>query len=277
MTNKELLHADMLDIVFDNRNKEYGAYTIRRDYNKRMLVSLLSGLSLVVLFILLSSFKAKHTDKLPAKKEGAVIVKTYEVPKEVKKEQPKPIEKPKPKPAEPKINPPVATVKYPPIKIVPDEIADKDPVTPQADLDGKQISTNNTNGNPYEGKPTTVEPVVNNTGNGDGEKPQPAFIPNQANPEFPGGQEALLKFLSRNLNTPQDLENGEKKMVKAKFQVDKDGSVTLVAIELSGGSLFDKEVIRVCKKMPKWKPAVQNGVAVAMSYVLPVTFIGVEQ
>lgn len=45
----------------------------------------------------------------------------------------------------------------------------------------------------------------------------------------------------------------------------------------TGGDMFDKEVVRVCKKMPRWKPAIQNGMHVPVSYVLPVTFIGTEQ
>jgi protein TonB len=98
-----------------------------------------------------------------------------------------------------------------------------------------------------------------------------------SNPEFPGGQEALMKFLFRHLNTPAELENDEKRMVKARFKVNPDGSVSLVEIVQSAGELFDKEVIRVCKKMPRWKPAIQNGVAVPMSYLLPVTFIRADQ
>jgi protein TonB len=59
--------------------------------------------------------------------------------------------------------------------------------------------------------------------------------------------------------------------------VDKDGSVNTFEIVTSGGREFDNEVVRVCKKMPRWIPALQNGINVPVSYVLPVTFIGVEQ
>ena len=99
----------------------------------------------------------------------------------------------------------------------------------------------------------------------------------ERDPAFPGGQEALKQFLARNLNTPEDLQNGEKKVVKIKFQVDKDGSVTTFEIVTSGGNVFDREVVRVCKKMPRWTPALQNGINVPVNYILPVTFIGVEE
>jgi protein TonB len=66
-------------------------------------------------------------------------------------------------------------------------------------------------------------------------------------------------------------------MVQIRFKVDKDGVVSDLEISRSGGSEFDREVIRVCKKMPRWKPAVQNGFNVPVNYMLPVTFIGAEQ
>jgi protein TonB len=99
----------------------------------------------------------------------------------------------------------------------------------------------------------------------------------EKDPEFPGGAEALKKFLGRYLATPAQLEDGEKKVVKIKFKVDKDGSVNTFEIVSSGGFEFDNEVVRVCKKMPRWIPAIQNGINVPVNYVLPVTFIGVGE
>jgi periplasmic protein TonB len=83
--------------------------------------------------------------------------------------------------------------------------------------------------------------------------------------------------LGKNLSTPDALEAGERKVVQIKFKVDKDGSVTSFEIVTSGGGEFDREVVRVCKKMPRWTPAIQNGINVPVSYVLPVTFIGLEE
>jgi periplasmic protein TonB len=65
--------------------------------------------------------------------------------------------------------------------------------------------------------------------------------------------------------------------VQIKVKVDKDGAVNTFEIVTSGGSEFDREVVRVCKKMPRWTPAVQNGINVPVNYVLPVTFIGTEE
>jgi protein TonB len=87
----------------------------------------------------------------------------------------------------------------------------------------------------------------------------------------------MKKFIARYLNTPEQLEDGEKKVVKIRFKVDKDGAVNTFEIVTSGGDLFDSEVLRVCKKMPRWTPAIQNGINVPVSYVLPITFIGVVE
>ena len=99
----------------------------------------------------------------------------------------------------------------------------------------------------------------------------------ERDPAFPGGQEALKQFISHNLNTPGILEDGERKVVQIRFKVDKDGTVNTFEIVTSGGGEFDREVVRVCKKMPRWIPAVQNGINVSVNYVLPVTFIGSEE
>ena len=106
------------------------------------------------------------------------------------------------------------------------------------------------------------------------EKP---FEPVERVPEFPGGMKAWTNFLSNNLETPSQLESGEKKTVMIRFKVATDGSVTGFEVVLSAGSVYDNEVIRVLKKMPKWKPAIQNGHIVATSFTQPVTFVGVEQ
>ena len=278
MTNNELLHASLLDIIFDNRNKEYGAYTLRKGYNHRLLISLGAGLSLVILFVLICWLNNNDNSlrKNPSKSEG-VIVTVIELPKEkIKKPEPV-VKKIIPEPVHPATAEPVAAVQFPPIKIVPDELADPDPVASQADMINKQIATINADGKVYiNGVNTDKSYVPGGNENEDLPASEQTLLPN-SNPEFRGGQEALIKFLSRNLIIPDELENDEKRMVKARFKVNPDGLVLLVEIVQTAGDLFDKEVIRVCKKMPRWRPAMQNGVAVSMSYLLPVTFIRADQ
>ena len=95
-------------------------------------------------------------------------------------------------------------------------------------------------------------------------------------PEYPGGEKALVKFLKINLKYPREnLEPGSQVKVIAKFVVDKNGKVTGIEIQKSGGKYFDDEVMRTMKKMQisvTWIPGKQNGKNVAVYFYLPVVF-----
>ena len=91
-------------------------------------------------------------------------------------------------------------------------------------------------------------------------------------PRFPGGNEVLLSFLNRNLKPPPELPNGEKKILVVQFLVKADGSVSDIQIKQSPGLSFDNELLRVLKRMPKWKPASENGKAVDAVVTQTVTF-----
>ena len=272
MTNKEIMQSDLLDIIFEHRNKDYGAYALRRDYNNRLGIALGAALSVILFFVLIEMLDKKNTTGSQASSNKEIVeIRTIELPKEKEPEKPKEAEKPNPFER-------IAQVKYPPIKIVPDKMANTD-IVPVEDMTGKKVGLENEEGIPDDGKvKPTLQPVVTP---GKGENVEIAkpvdFKPQEMDPEFPGGPEALQRFLATNLNTPEDLNTGEKKMVKVRFRVENNGAVSSFEIVISGGSEFDREVVRVCKKMPRWKPAFQNGVNVSVSYMLPVTFIGVEQ
>jgi len=93
---------------------------------------------------------------------------------------------------------------------------------------------------------------------------------------YPGGQEALMEFLKNNLVYPKNLGVGEEKIVIAKFLIKPDGSTSDIRITQPGGKDFDKEVIRVLKKMPKWEPQMANGTSVPVSVTQPITFVRPE-
>jgi len=95
-------------------------------------------------------------------------------------------------------------------------------------------------------------------------------------PEFPGGLEALKKFLLKNIRQPDDLQPGERIVVLASFIVARNGGIEQMKIINSGRADLDKEVLRVIGKMPSWKPGVQNGHEVSVYFNLPVTFIGAD-
>jgi periplasmic protein TonB len=279
MTNNEIMQANLLDIVFENRNKEYGAYALRNGYNNRLLVSLGVGMSVILGFIFISNMNKKESTPVVDDKRNVMVLKEYKLPPEKIKEpvKPKEVAKAKPKVVAPVVSK-VAEVKFttPVIK----EVV-KTPPPANNTLDGKTISDKNKEGEHDKGIDVLpAQPAGNGGGTGTAgttEPKQSDFVIQEKDPEFPGGSAALQKFLSRYLTTPDELVAGEKKVVKIKFKVDKDGSVNTFEIVTSGGTEYDKEVVRVAKKMPKWLPAIQNGVNVPVSFVLPVTFIGLEE
>lgn len=103
------------------------------------------------------------------------------------------------------------------------------------------------------------------------------FMPVETPPSFPGGIAAWLNFLKKYLQSPEELDAGQKVEVRVNFRIDKEGTLSGFEIVQSGGKLFDKEVLRVMKKMPGWIPALQNQSRVAVYYTQPVIFMGVKE
>ena len=106
------------------------------------------------------------------------------------------------------------------------------------------------------------------------EEEEVIFVVVETMPEFPGGQQALFKYLSENVKYPVIAqENGIQGRVICQFVVNRDGSIVdVVAVRSSGEPSLDKEAIRVIKSMPKWKPGKQRGKAVRVKYTVPVNF-----
>lgn len=106
------------------------------------------------------------------------------------------------------------------------------------------------------------------------EEEEVVFVIVETMPEFPGGQQALFKYLSENVKYPAIAqENGIQGRVICQFVVNKDGAIVDVEIVRSGGDpSLDKEALRVIKSMPKWKPGKQRGKAVRVKYTVPVNF-----
>lgn len=273
MTNNEILKADLLDIIFEKRNKDYGAYALRRGYNNRLLTALGAAFAVVILFLHLNISGKKNISSAPLNRnDNEMKITEVKLPEEKQKEPEKIKESIK------KVKK-IASVKYvSKIEIKPD---DKVKITTPdiASLDSMRISDKTTEGE-KDKKISIVKTEPEKPGTeiiADVKQKQSGFVPFERDPEFPGGPGALNRFLAKNLTTPSDMEDGERKTVHIRFKIDKDGLVKNFGIIASGGNEFDNEVVRVCKKMPQWIPALQNGINVPVNYVLPVTFIGVEQ
>lgn len=124
---------------------------------------------------------------------------------------------------------------------------------------------------------TTQTPPVAVVPNADVEEPKDelgtVFSVVEVMPEFPGGAQALMKYLSEEINYPDDAKaSGTQGRVIAQFIVNKDGSISDVKVVKSVSESLDKEALRVIKEMPKWKPGMQKGEAVRVEYTVPVTY-----
>lgn len=261
----------MLDILFENRNKQYGAYALRKFYANRMGVALAISLSSVLLLLFLFSLPSNSSSTNAALPDDkTIIVSTVDIPKE---------ELPPPAKVVPPVAQPKAQVAYNNnIIVVPDNLADE-PLPTVDDIQSAVISNITTAGTPDDGIPAATSSVSD----GQAAAPPapddapPIFDPIEKQPEYPGGVEAWRNFLSRYLQAPDELAAGERKTVQVRFMVSATGEVTNFEIVQSAGVGFDREVLRVMKKMPKWAPAIQNGHKIAVSFVQPVTFQGIEE
>jgi protein TonB len=263
MTSNEILKADLLDIVFDNRNKNYGAYVLRKYYNSHLGIGLGGMLGIVLIIVLIVSLNPRVREVISEaiNRPDTVTISVLPLP---------PPETP------PALHPPRSNARQ--INNSRFEIVNQPTTVPtQASIAGAAISNATVGGSEVDGTPSVIESgpgiertVVEST-------PPPAPPAPTTPAAFPGGQQAWMNFLNKYLRTPDELEAGQKKTVQVRFSVAEDGSVTHFEIIQSGGTAFDNEVIRVLKKMPKWKPAVQNGRAVPVMFTQPVTFMAFEE
>ncbi|MEO6639168.1 MAG: energy transducer TonB [Ginsengibacter sp.] len=271
MKSHAILQSSLLDIIFENRNKDYGAYLLRKNYNKRLGTAVLVSVALFILlsFVLMELFKPGIREEIIYfKSDGAnlsYIPKEPDVPTEIHNIAPAKknrfIEAPPVISDDKNINKPVATEK----------------------IEFASNTTTTGDGIPF--PPGTL-------GSEDGKLSEriqlaPALDPVKKDratpvenadvmPQYPGGIDALLAFLKKNIKAPADVDDGEVVAVKIKFVINYEGKIISFLVVDSGGFLFDDEVIRVLKKMPEWIPGKNKGENVSVFYYLPVKFTSVQ-
>jgi protein TonB len=259
MEKSAILNADLLDIVFDGRNKEYGAYDLRRSYNKRLRISIAVMMSLALMLCIGQLIASRLPEKKLALLEiNDPTLTAVELPQE-------PVQPPQPELPPPPPAKPMETIKLAPPEIVPDDQVEKTEMPSLDDIIDAKIDVMTQEGEKDRG---IVAPPADE-GKGIIEAPKPKekeadiFIPIQKESEYPGGISAWQRYLTRNLRIPQvAIDNGISGTVVVQFVVDKDGNVSNV-IALSGPEELRDEAVRVIKKSGKWTPALQNGSHVA--------------
>ena len=282
--NVDLTSKEWRDLVFADKNQEFGAYQLRKESDKRHNMAVLYafiGLVVVILLIIgysyYSDYKAEQ-DRLALieerEKMQALEVETSDQ-EEAEEEEP---EQQKMEMEIPEVPQEVlATVQVTQIAIV-----DADKVKNEV-LDMEAQKEDN-----------TARGVVNQEGSDDADKfkavqeqvivkepepvvekhePEKIFVAVEQPAEFPGGPAAMMKWLSNNIRYPESAQqNGISGRVVVKFVVEKDGSIGSPSIVKGVDRDLDQEALRVVKRMPKWQPGKNNGQPVRSYFNLPVTF-----
>ena len=279
MAKIDLYDPKWVDMVFAGKNKEYGAYQLRKGTsgrNIKALLILVIAAALVGGFLAWKVIEQKQAEVQQAYMEAMELAKLQQqAKKEEKKKEPV-----KPK-VEMKKEIPVAreTQKFTAPVIKKDELVKEENQVKQMDkLDDKvAVGTENKEGV----KDRTVEAVRNDIAVA-APPPPPAPKPEVATkvfdvveemPSFPGGQGALMSYLASNIKYPVVAqENGVQGRVIVSFVVERDGSISDVRVARSVDPSLDREAQRVVKSMPRWKPGKQNGSAVRVKYTVPVVF-----
>jgi protein TonB len=253
MKRNEKMVPGFDEIIFRNRNKEYGAYDLRRHYKSTASLSIL-GVStfFTLLMILISSFMPKDATA----GSGPVIFISvtpdkYTNPREIAPLEPK---KPVILSVQVKYSPPVIT----------DDPALLTNTLMSNDLATTLVQNGTVIANPdSEMKYIAPDPVRNDE----------IIIFSQEPPIFPGGPTALLKYIADNTNYPQEaIDINLQGKVIVKFAVMYDGSVSRIEVLRGVSPLLDNEAMRVVGTLPKWRPGKQNGNPVSVWFMVPVTF-----
>lgn len=274
MSKVDLIDKNWVELVFDGRNKEYGAYVLRKETGMRNIKSML--LVFAVIIAIMAGVAAKvaienafpkkvaiETDveltKLAEKKEAKVEKKAP-----VKVEEQKVVEKVK------------SSVKFtPPVIKKDDEVKPEEELKSQEDLNktNTAIGSFDVKGNDETGGEVLKAKEVIAQPEPPKEEETKVFDVVEVMPTFPGGQQALFEWLSKNIKYPVVAEeNGVQGRVIVTFVVERNGSITDVQVAKSVDPSLDKEAVRVVKAMPHWIPGKQNGSAVRVKFTVPVTF-----
>lgn len=267
MAKIDLTSLEWCDLVFIDKNKQYGAYKLRMGSAKRHNIAML-----VVLVVALVGFSIPRLIEMakPEAKEVMTEVTTLSQldEPEVKQEELKKVEPLAPPPPALK-----SSIKFTaPVIKKDEEVLEDDELKSQQELTETKvaISIADVTGNDEEhGKDIAdLKQVVTQAV----EEEKPYEVVEQM-PTFPGGPEALMQYISKNLKYPVIAqENGTQGRVICQFVVGKDGSVQDVRVVRSLDPYCDKEAIRVIQSLPKWIPGKQNGRAVPVYYTVPIMF-----
>ncbi len=255
MEINKILSADFLDILFEGRNKEYGAYELRKNYQRRLTRSLLitAGAALLIFITVIVGRTVAESSKSKVKVQDVTLA-------DIKQEEQQKIEPPPPPP--PKQEPPKIEIqKFTPPKIVEDEkfeekneVKEQEVITNVGKIDQEGIK------DPEVVNPPKVE-VEQKVVEAPKEDENQVFTKVEVEAQFPGGEAKWNQFVQREVekNIDELTEDGQAGTCEVQFIVDKEGNVSNVEALTLKGSVLARVATDAIKRGPKWIPAIQNG------------------
>lgn len=255
-----------LEIVFAGKNKSYGAYQLRRNYEKQLTRAVLIGSGLLIILSTLPTFfrtVEKSLLQIPA--PGVITIENYPV-----------YEKTLPVPKSEPVKPVKSTIRFQVPKIVPDPQVKDETIPTQNELRNVDPGTVTVQGTPGAEdvilEPVEVQPVVVNPTVEHNESSVIRDIVEEM-PLFPGGSEALMSYIVTHTQYPDIARMaGIEGKVFITFVVERDGSISNAVVAKGIGGGCDDEALRVITSMPSWKAGRQNGTPVRVKVSIPVQF-----
>ena len=274
MAKIDLISRDWTEMVFEGRNKEYGAYRLRKNAGKRNLYSLITiFIAALAIWGGISLVKFVESRTKTVAQTSVAEISALNQPKkkaEVKQQQKVKLDQP-----EKVVERVKSSVKFTaPVIKKDNEVKPEDELKTQDELMNTKTAigaldvkgNDDANGEVLKLKEAVAQP-----------EPKPevekVFDVVEQMPSFPGGPSALMEWLSNNVKYPVVAqENGVQGRVVVSFVVERDGSITDVKVVRGVDPSLDKEASRVVRAMPRWIPGKQNGSAVRVKYNVPVAF-----
>lgn len=267
MAKVDLSSLEWCDLIFNGKNKAYGAYKMREDSPRRHNIAVV-----LVIVIALVGFSIPTLIKMATPKQKEVMTEVTTLSQleepEVKQEEMKRVEPVAPPPPALK-----SSIKFTaPVIKKDEEVNDEDEIKSQTELTETKvaISIADVKGNDeVNGQDIAdLKEVVTQE-----EEEEKVFDMVEQMPTFPGGAGELMKYIAGHLRYPTIAqENGIQGRVICQFVVGSDGNVRDVNVVKSLDPYCDKEAVRVIMSMPKWIPGKQNGKAVSVKYTVPIVF-----
>ena len=274
MSKVDLIDNSWVDLVFEGKNKEYGAYVLRKETGKRNVKAMAVVFATILAIFLFFIAKVAIQNAMPKK---VAVTTDVELSSLAQKKEAK-VERKEPVKVEMEQQKVIEKVKSS-VKFTAPEIKKDDEVKPEDELKSQDelaktttaIGSFDVKGNDEaEGEVLKAKEIIAEEKPKEEEKPLDIA---EVMPSFPGGDAELMKWLSKNIKYPAIAEeNGVQGRVIVRFAVGKDGAIHDPKVPRSVDPSLDKEALRVVKAMPRWIPGKQNGVAVAVYFTLPVTF-----